>query len=112
MVTAVDWQTLSVATAGRDVAYLLGTSCDAPLRREREAAWLEVYRQAMAGHGVERSAEEVRDDYRHGSFQGLYITMLGSMGVGRTERGDTMFVAMAERSTALVRDLDALSSIG
>ena len=47
-------------------------------------------------------------DERHGAFQGPFITMLGAIAVGRTERGDRMFVAMAERSAAHVRDLDAL----
>ncbi len=34
--------------------------------------------------------------------------MLGALAVGQTERGDAMFVAMARRSAAQVRDLRAL----
>ncbi len=52
--------------------------------------------------------ETLEADERHGTFQGPFITMLGAIAVGRTERGDRMFVAMAERSAAMVRDRDAL----
>jgi hypothetical protein len=49
--------------------------------------------------------------YRHGTFQGPFITMLGSIAVGQTDRGDDMFMAMAERSTAQIIDLEALDVI-
>lgn len=108
-VAAVDWQTLSVACGGQDLAYLLGNGSPPEQRRAHEARMLEAYREAMAEHGVELSAEEVQDEYVYGSFQGPSITMLGALAVGRTERGDDMFMAMAERSAAQIRDLDALA---
>ena len=37
----------------------------------------------------------------------LRLAALGALAVGRTERGDAMFVAMARRSAAQVRDLRA-----
>ena len=57
----------------------------------------------------ELTADEVDRNYRHGSFQGPFVTILGSLAVGQTDRGDDMFMAMAERSTAQIRDLDALA---
>ena len=69
---------------------------------------LEVYREAMAALGVERSADEIYADYVYGSFQGPSITMLGSLAVGQTDRGDEMFMAMAHRATTQIRDLNAL----
>ena len=107
-VAAVDWQTLSVACGGQDLAYLLGNSSPPEQRRAHESRMLEVYREAMAEQGVVLSAEAVHSDYGYGSFQGPSITMLGSMAVGQTDRGDEMFMAMAARSCAQIRDLEAL----
>ena len=61
------------------------------------------------GAGDWLSADEVRADYVYGTFQGPSITMLGSLAVGQTDRGDDMFMAMAERCCAQIRDLDAFS---
>ncbi len=110
-VAAVDWQTLSVACGGQDLAYLLGNSSPPEQRRAHETRMLEAYREAMAGHGVELSAEQVHADYVYGTFQGPSITMLGSLAVGQTERGDDMFMAMAARCCAQIRDLGALERI-
>jgi hypothetical protein len=111
LVTTVDWQTLSVGCAGQDLAYLLGNSSPPEQRRAHEMHMLEVYREAMAAHGIERSFEEIQADYRYGSFQGPSITMLGSLSVGQTDRGDEMFMAMAHRSAAQIRELNALELI-
>ena len=73
---------------------------------------LEAYREAMAAQGVALSADQVRADYVYGTFQGPSITMLGALAVGQTDRGDTMFMAMAERSCAQIRDTGALALIG
>lgn len=108
-VAAVDWQTLSVACGGQDLAYLLGNSSPPEQRRAHEERMLGAYREAMAELGVELDAEKVRSDYVYGTFQGPSITMLGSLAVGQTDRGDEMFMAMAARSCAQIRDLDALS---
>lgn len=108
-VAAVDWQTLSVGCGGQDLAYLLGNSSPPEQRRAHEDHMLEVYREAMAALGVERTAEQIRADYVYGTFQGPAITMLGSLAVGQTDRGDDMFMAMAKRSVAQIQDLDALA---
>jgi hypothetical protein len=107
-VAAVDWQTLSVGCGGQDLAYLLGNSSPPEQRRKHESHMLEVYREAMAELGIERSADEVDADYVYGSFQGPSITMLGALFVGQTDRGDEMFMAMAHRATTQIRDLNAL----
>ncbi|MAG29551.1 MAG: hypothetical protein CL908_01500 [Deltaproteobacteria bacterium] len=107
-VAAVDWQTLSVACAGQDLAYLLGNSAPPEQRRAHEDHMLAVYRECMAELGVARSAEEVRADYVYGSFQGPSITMLGALAVGQTDRGDDMFMVMAHRAVEQIRDIGAL----
>jgi aminoglycoside/choline kinase family phosphotransferase len=110
-VSAVDWQTLGIGAGGRDVAYLLGNSVEPDDRRRHEAEALDAYRDAMGRLGVDLTAEEVLEQYRHGTFQGPFITMLGSIAVGQTERGDQMFMAMLERSVAQILDHDALTVI-
>lgn len=107
-VTAVDWQTLSVSCGGQDLAYLLGNGSPPEQRRAHEDRMLEAYREAMAEQGVRLSAEQVRADYVYGTFQGPSITILGALSVGQTDRGDTMFMAMAERCCAQIRDTEAL----
>ena len=111
-VSTVDWQTLSIACGGQDLAYLLGNSSPPEQRRGHESHMLEVYRESMAALGIDRSPEEIFADYRYGCFQGPSITMLGALSVGQTDRGDDMFMAMAHRSASQIRDLDALDLLG
>jgi len=108
-VAAVDWQTLEIASGGRDLAYLLGNSVEPEVRREVEGDVRAAYLARLVELGVRGvDLDTVVADERHGAFQGPFITMLGAIAVGRTDRGDDMFVAMAERSAAQIRDLDAL----
>ena len=108
-VATVDWQTVIIGNPGRDLAYLLGTSVEAAVRREVEGDVRSAYLARLRALGVtDVDLDTVIADERHGAFQGPFITMLGAIAVGRTERGDRMFVAMAERSAAQIRDLDAL----
>ncbi len=108
-VAAVDWQTVSISSGGRDLAYLLGNSVEPAVRREAETVVHEAYLERLVALGVSGYAlDDIVADERHGAFQGPFITMLGAIAVGRTDRGDNMFVAMAERSAAQILDLDAL----
>jgi phosphotransferase family enzyme len=110
-VSAVDWQTVGIGSGARDLAYVLGNSSAPDDRRRHEPEALDRYRSAMSRLDVELSADEVMAQYRHGAFQGPFITMLGSIAVGQTDRGDDMFMAMAERAAAQIIDLDALDLI-
>ena len=96
-VATVDWQTVSVAHGGRDLAYLLGTSVEPAVRREVEADVRAAYLARLHELGAANvDAATVKHGQRHGSFQAPFITMLGAISAGRTERGDRMFIAMAE----------------
>jgi hypothetical protein len=53
------------------------------------------------------SLEECWDDYRRSSYASLLMAVFASMMVGRTDRGDAMFMAMANRSAQMGADLDA-----
>ncbi|MFI0355414.1 phosphotransferase family protein [Actinomadura sp. 9N407] len=111
-VTAVDWQTLSLGHPVRDLAFFLGTSLDPDQRAAHEHSLVETYHAALLRHGVTGyDLAECVDDYRFGAVQGPLITVLGCVYGTPTERGDRMFLAMAARSCAAVRDLDTLSLI-
>ncbi|MEW2352236.1 aminoglycoside phosphotransferase family protein [Spirillospora sp. NPDC029432] len=109
-VTAVDWQTLSLGHPARDLAFFLGTGMDPAERAAHERALVATYHGALASYGVTGyGLDECFDDYRYGTLQGPLITVLGCVYGTPTERGDRMFLAMAARSCAAVRDLEALS---
>lgn len=109
-VAAVDWQTLSIALPGRDVAYFLGNAMEPALRRANEEALVRAYHEELLSLGVDDySFEACFDDYRFGHFQGPLVTVLGAMAVLQTDRGDDMFMAMCSRTCQAIRDLDALA---
>ncbi|GAA3208206.1 phosphotransferase family protein [Actinocorallia longicatena] len=111
-VIAVDWQTLSLGHPVRDLAFFLGTGMDPAARAAGERALVAAYHEALTGHGVEDyGLEECFDDYRFAAVQGPLITVLGCAYGTPTERGDAMFLTMARRSLAMIRDLDTLSLI-
>lgn len=107
-VTALDWQTVSVAPPVRDLSYLLGTSLRVADRRAHEEALVACYEAELATRGVDHRG--CFDDYRLGQLQGPLITVLGAIyaTAERSERADGMFLAMATRSCAAIRDLRSL----
>jgi ecdysteroid kinase len=110
-VTALDWQTVTLAPPARDIAYFLGTSLDVAARRAQEAAIVHAYHDELVARGVTGyEADRCFDDYRLGQLQGPLITTLGSEYATRerTSDADRMFLAMATRSCAAIRDLRSL----
>lgn len=113
-VHALDWQTVSIGPPARDLAYFLGTCLHPDDRRAHETALVEEYAAALVAAGVPSTdVSGVFDDYRLGQFQGPLITVLGSefATAERTPQADGMFLAMARRSCAAIRDLDALDLV-
>jgi hypothetical protein len=107
-VATVDWQTLSIGLPLHDLAFFLGNSLHPEQRRAHERDLVERYHAALGHHGVhDYRLDACWDDYRYGQFHGLVITILGSMAVVQTDRGDDMFMAMAARHCAAIRDLEA-----
>jgi hypothetical protein len=110
-VVAVDWQTLVVGPPARDVAYFLGTSLAVEARRAVEERLVGLYHAELVARGVEGySADCCFEDYRLGQLQGPMITTMGAAfaTAERTGAADAMFVAMARRSCAAIRDLASL----
>ena len=113
-VAALDWQTVSVGPPGRDLAYFVGTTFDAATRREYEGRLVGEYHERLVDLGVEDyPLEQCREDYRAGQLQGPLITVLGAIyaTAERSASADRMFLTMATRSCAAIRDLRSIELI-
>lgn len=102
----VDWQTVGLGPALSDVAYLLSGSLQPAELRRQEPDLLDRYRARLATHGVGLTPAEVERDYRLSAPAGYAMAVIASQIVGRTDRGDRMFLVMARGSAAQTRDLD------
>ena len=111
--TTVDWQTVALNPGVSDVAYFLGTSLLPEDRATHERALVETYHSALLAGGVrDWPFEQCWDGYRRTAFSGFLMAVLASMLVGQTDRGDEMFMAMANRSGRMALDLGTLDLIG
>lgn len=107
-ISVVDWQSVSVGTPLNDVAYFLGAGLLPEMRRPVEEEIVRRYHRALCAAGVPDYAwERCWEDYRRGTFSGFAVTVIASMMVQQTERGDEMFVAMARRHARHAIDLGA-----
>ena len=104
----LDWQTLVPGDGLTDIGYFLGAGIKPDLRAEIETELLSLYREEMARGGIELSDEDMRDGYAGGALHGVATAVFSAAFVKRTERGDAMFLAMADGACRLVRDIDAL----
>jgi hypothetical protein len=109
----VDWQTVQLGVGPSDVAYFLGNAFDADVRRGCERELVTRYHRALVDdYGVsDYPFDRCWDDYVRASYASLLMAVFASMMVGRTDRGDAMFMAMANRSAQMAADLDAASVI-
>jgi hypothetical protein len=110
-VTVVDWQTVGHGPGVADLSYFVGAGLPTEARREHERDLVEHYRRAMAGLGVELDPAQLWEDYRRYTFSGLVMAIGASMIVERTDRGDLMFMAMANRHGRHALDLESESLI-
>jgi hypothetical protein len=110
----VDWQTVQLGSGPYDVAYFLGNAFDAPVRRECEDALVRRYHSTLVDrYGVGGfSFEECWDEYRRAAHASMVMAIFSSILVGRTDRGDAMFMAMANRSAQMAEDLDTFGLLG
>lgn len=106
-VCVLDWQTVSVGRGVADLSYFLGGSLLPDDRRAHERELLERYCGRLATHDVALDLDECLAQYRRFAFSGMNMAILASMLVGRTDRGDEMFVAMADRAGLHALDHDS-----
>jgi hypothetical protein len=69
------------------------------------------YHERLGGAGVELAWDDCWRSYRRGTVAGVIMALAASMLVERTERGDDMFMVMAERHARHALDVDALAAL-
>jgi hypothetical protein len=106
-VGVVDWQTVYHGAAVTDLAYFLGAGLLPEVRQVHEVDLVRLYREGMAAMGVPFAEDELWTQYRLFTMAGLFMAVVASMIVRPTDRGDEMFVAMANRHGHHALDLDA-----
>lgn len=106
-VCVLDWQTVAVGHGVSDLSYFLGGSLLTEERRAHEGELVGRYRDALARQGVDLTRRDCWHAYRRFAFGGLVMAVIAAMLVSRTDRGDDMFLAMAERAGRHALDLDA-----
>jgi hypothetical protein len=89
-----------------DLAYFLGGSLLPEVRRPVERELVCQYYAGLAAAGVRGYAlEQCWDDYRRCAFAGFAVTVIASVIVQETARGNEMFTAMARRHARHALDL-------
>lgn len=107
-ISVVDWQSITLGSPLGDVAYFLGAGLRSATRIEVEQEIVRAYHDALLKQGIaDYDWDACWTDYRKGTFAGFYVTVIASMIVERTERGDEMFLTMARRHARHAIDLGA-----
>jgi hypothetical protein len=107
-VAVVDWQSVTLGNPLTDVAYFLGAGLLPGARRAAEEVIVRDYHRALGDAGVTGYPfARCWEDYRRGTFAGFVVTVVASMLVEQTARGDEMFVVMARRHSRHALDLGA-----
>lgn len=108
-VAVVDWQTVAHGPGVADLSYFIGAGLLAADRRAHEDDLVREYHAAMNTAGVDLDWDDCWEQYRRYTFAGLVMAVAASMLVEQTDRGDDMFMAMANRHGRHALDLDAES---
>lgn len=107
-VTVIDWQSLTLGHPLSDVAYFIGAGLRRDDRLRVERSLVEHYHQGLLSAGITGyDWQSCWQDYARGSFAGFGVTVIASMLVQRTPRGDEMFATMARRHARHALDLGA-----
>ena len=108
-VAILDWQTASEGVAISDLSYFVGSALLPEVRVEREREVVNHYVSVVNTYGADITEEEAWRQYRLFSFGGFVMAIVASMLVEQTERGDEMFMAMANRHGQQILQLEAQS---
>jgi len=107
-VTVVDWQTPAHGDPIADLSYFIGAGLLPEVRRPIEQDLVRDYHQALKAAGIsDYSWEQCWEDYRRATFAGFSVTVVATMLVQQTKRGDEMFTVMAQRHSRHALDLKA-----
>ena len=105
-IAVVDWQTVVLGPGLSDLSYFIGAGLSTDDRRQHEEALVRSYHAAMGAAGVALDWDDCWLQYRRFSAAGLAMAIGASGLVGQTDRGDDMFVAMAQRHGRHALDLE------
>ena len=103
-----------IAPPGRDLGYFLATSLHVDDRRAHQDTLVAAYVDEVRRLGVaDCTVEQCDHEYRLGVLQAPMITMIGAAyaTAGRSASADAMFLAMATRACAAIRDLDSFALV-
>jgi hypothetical protein len=107
-ITVVDWQSITLGAPLNDVSYFLGAGLLPAIRGDVDTSIVRAYHNALIAAGVSGfDWHDCWQAYRRGVFAGFGVTVVASMLVQRTPRGDQMFTAMAQRHARHALDLGA-----
>jgi len=107
----VDWQTPGHGNGIADLAYFIGAGLLPAERRAHEWELVDRYVAGIERYGHKVDRDWVERHYRREAISGAVMAVVASQIVGRTERGDEMFVAMARRHARHALDVDALGAL-
>jgi len=110
-VGVVDFQTVTHACGSLDLAYFVGAGLTTDVRREHERELVQRWVDGLRGYSVSISFDDAWNEYRRYTFAGFVMAVIASMIVKQTERGDEMFLAMANRHAQHAVDLDSLATV-
>jgi hypothetical protein len=110
-IAVVDWQTVVHGPGVSDLSYFLGAGLTTEDRRTHEQALVRQYHDAMQAADVALEWDDCWLQYRRFSAAGLAMAIGASGLVGQTDRGDDMFVAMAQRHGRHALDLDVEAAL-
>jgi aminoglycoside/choline kinase family phosphotransferase len=105
----LDWQSCQLGPGPADLSYFLGSSLPVGQRRAHEQSLVRHYHDVLTARGARLAWDDCWAQYRAFAFNGLFTVLAASMIVKRTDRGDQMFCAMADRHATHVFDLDSFA---
>jgi aminoglycoside phosphotransferase (APT) family kinase protein len=109
--TVLDWGGAAEGPPLADVAYFIGGSLVADDRRSAERDLVRYYLEALARNGITLDPEQAWNEYRAHAISGLVMSTFAPVTVRRTDRGDTMFLTMADRYATQIADLGSFELV-
>jgi hypothetical protein len=106
-VAVVDWQTVAHGPGVADLSYFIGAGLLPDDRAKHEDDLVRAYHEALRAADVDLDWDDCWQQYRQHTFAGLVMAVAASMLVEQTERGDDMFMAMANRHGRHALELEA-----
>ncbi|MCE2709843.1 MAG: ecdysteroid 22-kinase family protein [Ilumatobacteraceae bacterium] len=110
-VGVVDFQTATHACGAQDLAYFVGAGLTTEARRAHERELVQRWVEGLRGYNIKLGFDDAWLEYRRFTFAGYVMAVVASMIVKQTERGDDMFLAMANRHAQHAEDLDSLAAV-